>query len=237
VIHYHGTPITPDKAAAEILTGRHAMVSFANPQQIGLVADACHSFTVDNGAFSFWKSKKAVDWAAFYAWLNVWRHHPGFDWALIPDVIDGTEEDNDALIEQWPFGVQGVPVWHMHESLDRLVQLVVDWPRVALGSSGEFAQVGTKDWWVRMADAMDAICDTEGRPATKLHGLRMLNPRVFGALPLSSADSTNIARNIGIDQHWTKGNYLPPTKGSRGIVMAHRIESKQSAAVWGGSPK
>jgi len=43
--------------------------------------------------------------------VEEWRRHPGFDWAIIPDVIDGDEAANDALVTAWPFGmVVGVPV-------------------------------------------------------------------------------------------------------------------------------
>jgi len=66
----------------------------------------------------------------------------------------------------------------------------------------------------------------------KLHGLRMLNPEIFARLPLSSADSTNIGRNIGIDQAW-RGTYSPPTKEARAEVMRRRIESQNAPARWG----
>ncbi len=46
-----------------------------------------------------------------------------------------------------------------------------------------------------MAQAMAQACDL-GRPRVKLHGLRMLDVEVFSRLPLASADSTNVARNI-----------------------------------------
>jgi hypothetical protein len=99
MIHYHGTPITPEASAAQILARRHAMVSFAHPDQIGLVADACQSFALDNGAFSAWRAGVPVaDWTVFYEWVKLWQQHPGFDWFLIPDVIDGTEAANDALV-------------------------------------------------------------------------------------------------------------------------------------------
>lgn len=232
MIPYHGTPITPDKAAVEILMGRHAIVSFAHPGQLSLVADICQSFVVDNGAFSFWKTGKLVDTAGYYRWVEDWYRHPGFDWALIPDVIDGSEEVNDALLAEWPFPHIGVPVWHLHESLGRLCQLVLTYARVAIGSSGQFAQIGTVEWNARMAEAMDTICE-DGQPIAKLHGLRMLNPKVFGRYPFASVDSTNVARNIGLDKRW-KGTYVPATKAARGIVLAGRIEQHQSAAVWGG---
>jgi hypothetical protein len=74
---------------------------------------------------------------------------------------------------------------------------------------------------------MDAICDEEGRPTCKLHGLRMLDPTIFSQLPFASADSTNVAQNIGIDQKWRHA-YAPVTKAARALVMADRIEHHAS---------
>jgi hypothetical protein len=124
-----------------------------------------------------------------------------------------------------------VPVWHMHESIERLQRLCRQNHRVALGSSGQWATPGTDDWWSRIGEAMDAICDEHGRPLCKLHGLRMLNPTVFSHLPLSSADSCNCGRNAGMDSRWI-GPYSPPTRESRALVLAARIEHHASAACW-----
>lgn len=235
MIHYHGTPITPETAAAQILMRRHAMVSYAHPAQIDLVADVCQSFALDNGAYSAWRvGRPARDWRPFYRWVDQWTHHPGFDWFLIPDVIDGREEENDALVSDCVLLPHGVPVWHLHESLDRIERLTAQgFPRIAIGSSGAFARIGTSSWWRRMAEAMSVFCDEHGRPRTRLHGLRMLDPYVFAAFPFSSADSTNIARNVGLDGRWT-GSYAPATRGSRGAVLAERIESTNSASRWSG---
>lgn len=231
MIHYHGTPITPETAAAQVLAGRHAFVSFREPRQIEMVAEVCQSFALDNGAFSAWKDGQPVEeWSPYYAWVEEWTHHPAFDWAVIPDVIDGDEEANDALLRQWPGNVSGAPVWHLHESLDRLARLVTEWPRVCLGSSGDYATPGSLGWWRRMADAMAVTCDSEGRPRTKLHGLRMLDP-ALRRIPFASADSTNVARNIGIDSAW-KGTYQPPDKGWRAVILAERIEAANAAARW-----
>lgn len=212
-------------------------MSHRYPEQLGLVLEVCQSFALDNGAFSAWKSGKPVeDWSEYYAWVDDLRKYPGFDFAVIPDVIDGDESANDALIEEWPWqdardlGV-GAPVWHMNESLNRLERLANDWPRVCIGSSGDYANVGDAKWWIRIAEAMEFACDDEGRPLTKLHGLRMLDPDVFGKLPFSSADSTNIARNVGIDVKW-RGTYTPVSKDTRAIVMRERIETFQSLTHW-----
>lgn len=232
MIPYHGTPITPATAAVAAISGGHAFVSFRHPEQLALALEVCQSFAVDNGAFSAWKSGQPVtDWSDFYTWVDDLRRHPGFDFAVIPDVIDGDEAANDALLEEWPWGNFGAPVWHLHESLDRLERLAHQWPRVCLGSSGAYATLGTRAWWARMAEAMETACDAEGRPRCKLHGLRMLNPEIFSRFPFASADSTNIARNIGLDKRWT-GSYAPVSKDARARVLRERIESRQSAECW-----
>lgn len=232
MIHYHGTPITPETAAASIMASRHAMVSFANPQQVDLMFDGCQSVALDNGAFPSWRSGNPIsDWQPYYEWVKHWSKHPSFDFALIPDVIDGTEKENDDLIAVWPHGkAKGCPVWHLHESLPKLRRLCEFWPRVAIGSSGEYAQIGTDQWWNRMGEAMNVACPF-GWPLAKLHGLRMLDPEIFAHFPFSSADSTNVARNIGIDSAW-RGTYQPVNKSGRGVVLANRIEATQSAPSW-----
>ena len=240
MIPYHGLPITPESAAHAAVNGGHAFVSFRYPEQLGLVLDACQSFAVDNGAFSAWKSGKPItDWARYYAWVAELHRYPNFDFAVIPDVIDGDEKANDALVAEWPWSARhahvGAPVWHMHESIERLERLAHEWPRICIGSSGQYATVGDARWWGRMAEAMNAITDKQGLPITKIHGLRMLNVDVFTKLPLASADSTNIAQNVGIDSRWT-GAYAPKSKSTRALIIRERIEAHQGLMFWQKQP-
>ena len=242
MIHYHGLPITPATAACAAVKGGHAFVSFRYADQLGLVLEVCQSFAVDNGAFSAWKSGEPVtDWRRYYEWVAELHRYPSFDFAVIPDVIDGDEQANDALVADWPWRREakskwiGAPVWHMHESIERLQRLALEWQRVCLGSSGQYATVGDARWWGRMAEAMNVVTDSDGLPISKLHGLRMLNPEVFTRLPLSSADSTNIAQNIGIDSAW-RGTYVPTGKDVRALVMRDKIETYQSAKSWDRQP-
>lgn len=229
---YHGLPITPASAAIRAISGGHAFVSFRYPEQLCLAVEVAQSFAVDNGAFSAWKRGEPVqDWQTYYDWIGALKRIPNFDFAVIPDVIEGTEAENDALIDEWPWGHAGAPVWHLHESLGRLERMAYEWPRVCLGSSAQYARIGTAAWWNRMAEAMNVVSDSQGLPVCKLHGLRMLDPRVFTRFPFASADSTNIARNIGIDAKW-RGTYTPPSKECRAQVMRERIEAHQAAARW-----
>jgi hypothetical protein len=236
LIHYHGTPVGGSRQdTARFLMGRHALVPFPRQDDMGAVAEVCQSFVFDNGAFTVWKQGGKLDVDGYMTWCEEWHKHPGFDWALIPDVIEGNESDNDALICDWPKSIRGVPVWHMHESIDRLVRLGNEWGFVALGSSGVWATPGTEAWWQRMTLAMNALCDDKGRPPCRLHGLRMLDPRVFSRLPLSSADSTNAAVNSGSLSRF--GSYLPPTSAQRAAVIAERIEAHNSSGIWCQTPE
>jgi hypothetical protein len=231
MIHYHGTPVGGSRQdAARFLLGRHALVPYPRRDDMGIVAEACQSFVFDNGAFSVWKRGETLDVPGYVRWCEDWYRHPGFDWALIPDVIEGDELENDALLKDWPRHIEGVPVWHMHESLERLDRLVSEYRTVALGSSGQWATPGTSSWWERITAAMSVACDTYGRPRARLHGLRMLNPKVFTRLPLASADSTNASMNCGAKDRF--GIYVPPTSSQRAAVIAERIEVQNSAPRW-----
>lgn len=235
MIHYHGLPITPNTVAVTAISAGHAFVSFAHSDQLGTAIEVCQSYAIDNGAFSAWKQGNPIkDWKPFFDWALNNKKIPSCDFAVLPDIIDGNEKDNDDLLKDSPLpNWFGAPVWHMHESLDRLERLANDYVRVCIGSSGEYANIGTFAWWSKIGSAMRVICDNEGRPSCKLHGLRMLDPNIFTKLPFSSADSTNIGRNVGIDKQWSRGNFLPPTKEARAQVMRARIESHNSPPVWG----
>lgn len=235
MIHYHGTPMGGTRQdVARFLLGRHALVPFPRQEDMGAVADCCQSFVFDNGAWSAFASGQDLDIPGFVRWCEQWHRHPGFDWALIPDVIQGDEQDNDAMLRDWPAHLPGVPVWHLHESVERLARLCTSHRTVAIGSSGQWKTPGTTDWWARMAEAMAAICDDQGRPSARLHGLRMLDPQVFSRLPLASADSTNAAVNSGSLSRF--GMYLPPTSSQRAAVIAARIEAHNSAPAWSTEP-
>lgn len=202
---YHGAPITP-VAVLEQLEGRAFCVSYAAPAQVA----RCHDLgrvMLDNGAFTFWRerlegrspSPKALaagagDWADFYRWAASWLELEPDTWAVIPDVIDGTAADNDALVASWPFGDRGAPVWHLHEPLERFLELCANWPRVCIGSSGAYRDPGSPAWHRRMEAAFNALLPAGGSPATRLHMLRGM-AQSDGPYPFASVDSTDIARN------------------------------------------
>lgn len=199
VVHFHGSPIFGAGGAAATVAYRDggAFISYLRTDNITKCFDICKEICFDNGAFSAWKSGKIINWDLFYKWVGKYYDNPKLRFFVIPDVVDGTEEDNDALINEVPeeYKDKAVPVWHLHESIERLVRLCEQWPIVCFGSSGDYTRIRTERWHKRMEEALRAIYVERDLPV-RIHGLRMLDGRVLGKYPLDSADSTNLASNI-----------------------------------------
>lgn len=231
MIKYHGTPIGGSKRDALLfLSGRNGLVSYAYQHHLPEVLNVCASFCLDNGAFSIWKSGKGtIDEAGYQRWIESLRDHPGFDFFIIPDVIDGKERDNNLLYRKWSRIKGGVPVYHLGESVQRFRYLAERNWKVCLGSTSKWPTIGTERWWDLFANMMDKIC-VNGYPPCKLHGLRMLNPKVFTKIPLHSGDSSNAAVNNGICLKKGIHPSLERWQGSERI--ARRIEAYQSAPIW-----
>ena len=234
MIHYHGTPISgPADRLGRFFEARHALVSYAYQDQMCVVADQCQSYVLDNGAYTLWRrgqnmTPQLVD--KILDFYESWGRRPSCDWVLIPDKIDGSESDNDSLIDDFPVHLRGVPVWHYHESLGRLDRLVNSYQTVALGSSGEWPTPGVGKWWDRTQDVMNVACDGDGVPHCRLHGLRMLSEQILKRVPLSSADSTYVGRTAGLDKRFLKTS--PIHIWQRADGHAANIERMQSATCW-----
>jgi hypothetical protein len=190
-IHYHGTPISPITAFMQV-TGRHYCISHAHPTDCARAHQFGQSVMLDNGAFSKWRTGKKTDWDKYYAWTDKWLDYPT-TWAVIPDDIEGGEKVQDALLSQWPHGDRGAPVWHMHEPVARLLRLLDEWPKVCIGSSADFATVGSPSWRMRM-DQVFAEVSRRHRRVPWIHMLRGLQC-VKWEYPFASVDSTDVARN------------------------------------------
>lgn len=215
MIHYHGTPITPRAQLLE-MRGRHFCVSFARPEDLRTVLEIGQSVMLDNGAFSAFTRGQQMDEAGFLSWVEEHCCHP--HWAVVPDVIDGTVDQQRERIASWPLPPElSAPVWHLGLPTDWLLELADNWPRICLGSSGAYWQVGSEAWGRRMDEAFEALHRTR-KHLPWIHGMRMLG-QCGGRWPLASADSTNVARNY-------KRNKEHPDK------MAERIDAIQPAKVW-----
>lgn len=198
-IHYHGGPHTPRAILLQDLAGAHFCVSHWEPRDVEICHQLGQSVMLDNGAFSAWKSGKPIeDWGPYYDWCDKWLDCPT-TWAVIPDVITGDEDDNSRLVRAWPFRGRGAPVWHMHESIGRLLALLDAYPRVCMGSSAQYAKLLTPSWSRRMDQAWREI-NRHHRRTPNVHMLRGMQ-LVTKRWPFASVDSTDIARNHNREQN------------------------------------
>lgn len=150
------------------------------------------SIMLDNGTFGAWRKGIELDFTKYYAWVEPHLAHP--HWAVIPDVIEGEIADNDALLAQWPYPpALSCAVWHMHEPLDRLVALAGAWPRIAIGSSGQYDQPGTTIWKLRIDAAWERLRALRLFP--HVHMMRAMKEASEGLWEFGSADSATAARN------------------------------------------
>jgi len=240
MIHYHGTPLSGGiDQSVKFYKNRHALISYATFKDTHtVITDVCQSFCIDNGAYSFWKSGEEVDWSEFYTWLKNWMSHPRFDFVLLPDVIGGTERDNNELVAgcRIPFDrkYQCCPVFHLGERLERLDFIwELGYRRVAIGSTPGF-ELKSINFWNEMRKIFEHIC-ANGIPKFKVHGLRMLDIEIIEQFPFSSGDSTTATMQAIFDFKWDQYPYSPTTKAGRAALVADKMERAQSPSFY--SPK
>lgn len=197
------------------MAGKNFCVSFANPGDADWCLAHGQSVMWDNGAFTTFTQGKEFDREAFARWVEPRLGHP--HWAVIPDVIDGTVEDQREAAKDWPHRPEvSAPVWHMGLSLDWLLELADGWPRVCFGSSGRFWQVGSEAWERRADEAFNALARRGPLPwVHMLRGLDLAGDR----WPFASADSVNVARNF-------KDRRACPER------MARVIDGRQCPVKW-----
>lgn len=187
------------------MAGRHFCVSFAQDQDLKTCLRIGQSLMFDNGAFSAFTRGLAFDEAAYYRWLEPILAHP--HWAVVPDVIDGTVDQQRERVARWPFRRElGLPVFHLGMPLPYLFELAEKWPRICLGSSGAYWNIGSMAWCGRMDEIFNALA--KRGPLPWLHGLRMLG-QAGERWPLASADSTNVAQNWKRDACCPEGKAAP----------------------------
>ena len=246
MIHVHGSPFSGSKNDPEVeelcahLYGvgeAGGLVSFMGRSQTELVIKHGKKTWFDNGAFSKWKELKKKGtlggfdwdkhWTKFYLWLM--KHYHQIDYFFIPDVIEGSEEENDRLIKSVPFMFRekAVPVWHTVESIDRFVRLCKEFDYVAIGACGPHEVIMSDACQQRLNEAFEEAYWREGL-RTKIHGLRMTDNRVVARFPFYSCDSTSVVQR----EKYSEGD-TPDLKGrlTRTAVFKAAMEKTKSPTL------
>jgi hypothetical protein len=204
---YHVTPVTPRSAFRAIMPGRAAVVSFYRPDDVDITMELCPRIFFDNGAYSEWQAALnrgqqwfiREDWSDYYAWLETRLFQPG-RWAVIPDAPGAPSQLNDALVQEWPFGRRGAPLWHMDGPIERLLRLLERFDRVCFGWVGEFDPSTGKIRKDQRSvdcpafhDRMEEVAKALGNTWPEIHMMR--GAAVAFDYPFGSADTSSLGKN------------------------------------------
>lgn len=205
-VHYHGGPIwggNGDELLKALYRNGGALVSFHRPDQIKAIANIDCKMALDNGAFSVWtnSNRKGIivdwdkHWNKYYNFVRKWYERT--EWFIVPDVIGGSDEDNDNLLSKVPEDIlpKAVPVWHSESSLERLGRLCERFDRVAIGCMGEHRSIRSPAWRKRMDEVFKFIY-IDNQFDVKIHGLRALDVRAISQYPFDTADSSYVATAV-----------------------------------------
>jgi hypothetical protein len=210
----YGLPLNP-KSLLKQLKGASFCVSYATRDKLGSqLEDAIELvgqdgiLMIDNGAFSMHQkgiSAMNDDYIEDFAdWANDILARCPQAWVVCPDVIGGTVDENSQLFNEFGMMIEDsdrmMPVWHMHEPLSYLTYLCESAEYIAIGSSGDYWQVGTEKWHARIKEAFAAIdaWEIEGEGAYVRPRIHMMRAQSMAHLyPFDSSDSTNVAMNHG----------------------------------------
>lgn len=234
------------------------LVSYEGRGQLDMILKVTDEVALDNGAFSRYKKltknlmkmngyEKIEDippqvywdyieeigfdwdkhWTKVYLWIH--QHYSKIKWFMIPDVIMGTEEDNDRQIARCPTFLRdkAAPVWHTTESIERLVRLCQEWDLVCIGACGPHHTILSDACQRRLEEAFTEIY-VKRDLKVKIHGLRMTDNKVVARFPFYSADSTKV---VQCEKYTEK--YQPEIKGraARTVIFKRTMESTKSPAV------
>lgn len=236
-ITVYGLPINPRHLVEELVDPSFC-VSYATrgrlgkqlEQAISMVADT-GLLLIDNGAFSNHQAGKSSFDADYLDGFIEWANEILLDCpqaiVVLPDVIDGTLEENERLLHETmcAFPVdRTMPVWHMHEPISAFLHLAEGFEWVAIGSSAQYFDIGTPIWHARMQELFAAIDAWEAtsngafiRP--RIHMMRAQSQ--LHAYPFDSADSCNVAMN----------HSRQSKKGEAFAAFAGRIDGKVQASA------
>lgn len=235
----YGLPLNP-MPLLDDLRGASFCVSYGTREKLGKQLDQAIDLVghdgillVDNGAFSRWKAGGGAfsddDIESFGAWANAILDRCPQAIAVLPDVIGGSEQQNAQLVLEtmtmFDDNDRVMPIWHMHESIGYLLYLCEGFNYVGIGSSGDYAVVGTKAWHARMREAFAAIdqWEAESNGAYIRPRLHLMRAQSMAHLyPVDSSDSTNVAMNH---------NRQLEKSGETIVAFAGRVDGKIQASA------
>jgi hypothetical protein len=173
----------------DLMTGQSVLYSFWTCRNREWPTTAAE-MVGDSGAWHAFQNDVTIDIDALVAW---YASRP-FTYKFGLDVIGGAEDqqrENQRILES--HGLDVVPVFHGPnlEPWSYLTELVERYPIVGLGSTcPDNSSAIAQEWF---AQCFDRICDANGRPRTRIHGLRCAHAQLVQTFPFWRVDGSTWA--------------------------------------------
>lgn len=152
---------------------------------------------MDSGAFSAYMKNTSVDLDKYIQFLHENKHL--FEVYCSLDVIGDPKATWDNFKKMEDAGLQPLPVFHIGDP-EECLHKCLEYDYFCLGG---VASVGASSLRVPFLDrAFTIICDKDGMPRSKVHGLGMTSFELIRRYPFYSVDSTSWAMSAAMGGVW-----------------------------------
>ena len=184
---------------------------------------------LDSGAFSADSQGTPIVLDDYMEYIKL--HHDKLTvWANL-DVIGDAEAswENQRIMEEE--GIGGLPVYHIEDDIEYLYRCL-DYDYFCLGGMAGGASMRQRMDFLDIC--FNIICDSEGRPTSKVHGFGMAAPQLLARYPFYSYDSSSWVSygrfGIVVTPRLQNGKYVynaPPLK----VFVSMRSPKKREEGI------
>lgn len=171
-----------------------------------------NDFFLDSGAFSAWSKKKVIDIDKYAEFIKKYQNQLDV-YANLDDITNPDKTwENQLYLES--LGLNPLPVYHYGEDDSILMQLIEKYDYIAFGGMVPISTEKLLPW---LNDKFHYICDSEGKPQTKVHGFGMTTKLLIEKFPWYSVDSTSAIIGAGWGRVYTEHGELDLSRNA-GII-------------------
>jgi len=165
---------------------------------------------LDSGAFSVWNKGEEVNFDEYLKYAV--ESQDKWDIIIVLDQIPGSPGRKDVSMAErnhcakisWEryqimlkAGIPAeklMPVYHQGEHPRWIWQMVEHCPLIGLSPANDRTPREKKEW---LDDTMDVVCNSDGTPRARFHGLAVTSPSLMRDYPWHSVDSASWAISSG----------------------------------------
>lgn len=152
-------------------------------------------YILDSGAYSSYKIGAEIDIDEYCKFIT--EHEDIVDWYIVLDVIGSDVKSYENLKYMESKGLHPIPVFHQGDDFKYLEEFTNgDYEFICLSPLNYSAKGGNMVTWLDKCYG-EYICDKEGNPKLKVHGLGLTTPIMMARYPWYSVDSTSWKLSAG----------------------------------------